>query len=75
MEAVNIFFRTYFVKDLLLIKMRGEWELDQDATDPWVQLHAADNFIDLILGNVFLQMRSHVFDAHLLAGLFFEANI
>ena len=56
MQAVDIFFWTYFVKDLLLIKVRGEWQLDQDATDPWVQLHAADNLIDLILRNVFLQM-------------------
>jgi hypothetical protein len=55
-QAIYIFFRTYFVKDLLLIKMRGKGELNQNPTDPWIQLHAADNLIDLVLTNVFLQM-------------------
>jgi hypothetical protein len=55
-QAVYIFFRTYFVKDLLLIKMRGEGELNQNTADPWIQLHAADNLIYLVLTDVFLQM-------------------
>jgi hypothetical protein len=33
-KAVNILFRAYFVKHLLLIKMRRKRELNQNATDP-----------------------------------------